>query len=743
MIPEAALERAVGAALFGQIGRGLDGVVADLLHGAIGKLDGLVGFVGQFQLVEGVLEAHKAHAYGAMTQVGVSRGLHAVIVVLDDVIEHAHGSVDRGLQLVGVKDTVLDMLRQVDRPQIADRDLLARLGVERDLGAQVGAVHDALVLLRAAQVARVLEREPRMARLEQHGQHLAPQSDGLDGLVVRDLAALSLALVGLVGFLEGTPGQIVQLGHVVGRKQGPGLVVQDTLDEQIRDPVRGVHVVAAPTIVAGVLAQVEKFLDVLVPGLEIGTDRALALAALVHGHGRVVDDLQERHHALALAVGALDMGAHGAYRRPVVAQTAGEFGQQRVVLHRLVDAVQIVIDRGQITARELRAQRARVEQRGRAAHEIERGEQLVELDGFFFALDLVDRQAHGHAHVERLRQLEAGGLVMDEVTIVERLQAQIGELQIAIGDQGVTQLLEVVLGQTRVQQLVVHRAMDIVGEVGGVLLAHLGVRGVLHLTVGQKRQRFMAELVHEQTRGRGAVVGLGFQALTGRQDESGGQLVFGDAVVGVFQRVVEHGLCVHAVDAFTGLGDHALQTVTIQLGRGAVLEADLDITGRGCGNVLAAFGGLGCALVGTLFTVEHVGAGHLVLARAHERQLDVVLDVFDMHSAAARQAAGDALNHLLGDVLHGLADARGGRPLLAFHVDEGLGDGQLDLGGIKGRDLAVTTDDLVRARLRGRQGRALTRLAAGVRNVFRALGYLCVCHVCSRDDEWRPVCLAL
>jgi hypothetical protein len=64
--------------------------------------------------------------------------------------------------------------------------------------------------------------------------------------------------------------------------------------------------VGAAAVVAGVLAQVEEFLDVHVPGFQVGADRALALAALVDRHGGVVDHFQERHHALRFAVGALD-----------------------------------------------------------------------------------------------------------------------------------------------------------------------------------------------------------------------------------------------------------------------------------------------------------------------------------------------------------------------------------------------------------------------------------------------------
>jgi hypothetical protein len=73
---------------------------------------------------------------------------------------------------------------QVDAAQVADGDLLI-VGVQGDLGAEVAAVHLPDVLVGVAQVAGVLEGDPGMAGLEQHGQHLAPQVDGLDRLLTR------------------------------------------------------------------------------------------------------------------------------------------------------------------------------------------------------------------------------------------------------------------------------------------------------------------------------------------------------------------------------------------------------------------------------------------------------------------------------------------------------------------------------------------------------------------------------
>src|SRR5678815_5034835 len=78
-----------------------------------------------------------------------------------------------------------------------------------------------------------------------------------------------------------------------GREQRPVAAFDDALHEQVRNPVRRVHVVRAPAIIASVLAQLEEFLDVEVPGFQIRADRTLALAAVVREprgrHVRLID----------------------------------------------------------------------------------------------------------------------------------------------------------------------------------------------------------------------------------------------------------------------------------------------------------------------------------------------------------------------------------------------------------------------------------------------------------------------
>jgi hypothetical protein len=74
-----------------------------------------------------------------------------------------------------------------------------------------------------------------------------------------------------------------------------------------------------------------------------------------------------------------------------------------------------------------------------------------------------------------------------------------------------------------------------------------------------------------------------------------------------------------------------------------------------------------------LFAVEDVGACHVVLARAHQRELDLVLDVFNMEGAAARLAAHERVDDVLGQVRDHRADAGRGGALRAVDGQERLG----------------------------------------------------------------------
>jgi len=115
-------------------------------------------------------------------------------------------------------------------------------------------VHDADMLLRAADIARILEGDPRMARFKQHGQHLAPQAERRDGLGHAHFAARRFGFISRVGLLESATGQIVQIGYFSRTEERPVAAFHHALHEEVWNPVCGVHVVRAATVVTGVLA---------------------------------------------------------------------------------------------------------------------------------------------------------------------------------------------------------------------------------------------------------------------------------------------------------------------------------------------------------------------------------------------------------------------------------------------------------------------------------------------------------
>ena len=659
-------------------------MVGDAFHRTVGELDRRVGAVGQAQRMQCVLEAHQAHADRAVAHIGVARLFDRVEVQVDHVVQHAHGGAHGAGELGVVELAIADMVGQVDRAEVAHGDF-AVAGVQRDLGAQVRAVDHAHVLLRAAQVARVLERQPRVAGLEQHGQHLAPQVQRAQALVDAQLAALAHGFVLGVAAGKGLAGQIVQVRGFARAEQRPRAVFHHPLHEQVRHPVGGVHVMGAATVVTGVLAQFEEFLDVGVPGFQVGAHRALALAALVDRDGSVVGHLQERDHALALAVGALDMAAERAHRGPVVAEAAGVLGQQRVFLDAVENLGQIIAQRGQVAAGQLAVQGAGVEQCRRRAHEVEAGQHAVELDRAVVAFGFVQRQAHRHAHEEGLRQFDAAAFDMQEVAVVQGLQAEIAELQVGVGVQRLAQAGKVEFAQTRVEQLGLDAALDGAGEGVGVQRGHVGLR---HMAA----EHFATDRIQQQTGGDLVVGRIALDHLPGAHDHGAADFGFADAVVQVLQRIAEDGGRI-GIGFQTDAGGMHQRGHSVQVQRRAAAVGTGDVQGRGGGQAQCFAGG--AALGGAAFAVQHVGAGHFLFTCAHQGQFDLVLDVFDMDRAAFRAAADQGRHHGGGQLFHFIAQAAGAAGFAAEYGQECLAQGDGNLVRGKRHHVAVATDALV------------------------------------------------
>src|SRR5450830_222953 len=687
----------VTAALFSQLGRRQVGVVAHRFHRGIGKRHGVIRSERDAHHVQAILEAHDAHADRTVAHIRIARFIDCVVIDVDHVVQHAH----RGAHGLGQLDVIelafFHVRWHVHGTEVADGDFIAA-GVQGDFRAQVRAVNNANVRLRAADVARILEGDPWMAGFKQHRQHLAPQVQRSNLLERTDFAGGSLGFVAQVSRFKGLSDFIVQVWRFARREQGPVAFFHHALHEHVRNPVGRVHVVGAAAVIARVLAQVEEFLDVHVPGFQVGADGALAFTALVDGHGRVIDYFQERHDALRLAVGALDVGAQGAHWRPVIAQAAGVLGQQRVILDRVVDAFQVIGDGAQVARRQLRAQGARVEQGRRRAHEVERGQQAVELDGTRFAVGFIQCQAHRHAQIEGLWHFDAHVVDVHEVAVIQGLQADVAELQVAVRHDSFGQALQVEAGEYRVQQLGSDTLGDVGWEIGQVFSSSGRLRHVL-------AEYFLAHRV-QQDAGRDLAVGRVFFHQRARcQDGRLVQFFDWHAVVQVFHRFSQDGVGIDVLfQAGAGGVDQVAHFLHVQQTAHAVVR-DIQLWGSYlCGTALRFL--LQAALFHVLGTVQDVGTRHVVFARTHQRQFHLILHVFNMEGTATWVTAHQRAHHGSGQLLDQFTDARRGRALAAVDGQKRLGHRNRDLRRLKCHHRTVAANDAIVA-----QGRARTRNA--------------------------------
>ena len=97
--------------------------------------------------------------------------------------------------------------------------------------------------------------------------------------------------------------------HDLRIEQRPDAVCLDAFHKQIGNPVREIQVVRAAGIVAGIVAEFEKIVDVGVPRFEIDAAGTFSFAALIYGRHARIKRLQPRHDAIRMAVSAT-------YQRP-------------------------------------------------------------------------------------------------------------------------------------------------------------------------------------------------------------------------------------------------------------------------------------------------------------------------------------------------------------------------------------------------------------------------------------------
>lgn len=150
-----------------------------------------------------------------------------------------------------------------------------------------------------------------------------------------------------------------------------------------------------------------------------------------------------------------------------------------------------------------------------------------------------------------LRQLEAGAVRVQEIAVVERLQAEIVELQIAFGLDRRGKAAQVETSDLRVQQIMLDAGRHISAEIIGMARGHLGLRRLIGLSVDEA-QRLAAQLVEQQARARFRVVGIGLDQRARGEDRRQRQFVEADAVVKVALRLGEDRLGGDAGEAVAG-----------------------------------------------------------------------------------------------------------------------------------------------------------------------------------------------
>ncbi len=195
----------------------------------------------------------------------------------------------------------------------------------------------------------------------------------------------------------------------------------------------------------------------------------------------------------------------------------------------------------------------------------------------------------------------------------------------------------------------------------------------------------------EQPRGDVAVGRVLFDQCARREHRGLAHLVGRHPVIDILQGFGNNQLGIHPrAQTLASRRDHLLESSRIERAPHAVLDGmKLRLWRR---LLLRRFVG---ARLGALFPVQDIGARDFVLARTHQRELDLVLDVFYMEGPAPRLAAYQCADDGVGQRGYELPDPRRRGALPAFNGKKRLGHRDGNLAGLEADYRAVAADDLV------------------------------------------------
>mmetsp|Transcript_85769 Transcript_85769/g.191778 ORF Transcript_85769/g.191778 Transcript_85769/m.191778 type:complete len:753 (-) Transcript_85769:7-2265(-) len=479
--PGVALVRPV---LLRKLARGLARREVNGLEDILVQLLRAVALEGQAHDHEGVGKALDTKSDGSVPHVGAPGLLDGVVVAVDDLVEVARGHprhLVEALEVVLPAHVARREGREGDGGEIADGDLVRR-GVLDDLGAEVGAVDGAEVLLVGLAIRSVLVEHVGRARLHLRLQDAEPELLRLDRLL-----ALARGLELRVHALEVLAPDVhealagLRVEGLIGAEERPLAVLLDAAHEEVGHPEAVEEVARALLLLAVVLPHLQEVEDVRVPGLQVHGEGALALAAaLVHVARGLVEVPEHGHQAVAVAVGAADVGALRANVGDGHADAARRLRDEGALLEGVVDALDAVALHGEQEARgHLGRRGAGVEERGRRVREEAARHEVVRLDrrGDVAA---VDAASDPHEHV--LGPLDDCAVDAQEVRLLERLKTEVVEAEVAavlhgrvqLGGVHVDELPDLVRDQRRRAALLVvvavQRAAGLPERAGGVLV---------------------------------------------------------------------------------------------------------------------------------------------------------------------------------------------------------------------------------------------------------------------------------
>ena len=186
------------------------------------------------------------------------------------------------------------------------------------------------------------------------------------------------------------------------------------------------------TVVAVVGAQLQKFGQILVPGVEINRDRTLTHSELVDRDSGVVDEPNPAYYAACRALKSAYGRARRAHLAEIKPHSTAEFADFREIVYAAVNAVQRVWNGVDETAGKLMVRLAGIGQRRRRDGDFQKRKHIVKLAHPLHFVLFVHRKMHCDAEEHLLRRFEQRTVeIVDYVSFQHELQRRISEKVVA------------------------------------------------------------------------------------------------------------------------------------------------------------------------------------------------------------------------------------------------------------------------------------------------------------------------